>query len=88
MTVVLSHRRALVLKHAAELGYSAPTEDQEAFWIYVYYQGEGRGKSYMESNGDLNYDKNPPSKMRVIKRLAIERLATWRYMQTKKLFTK
>ncbi|MBC9795071.1 hypothetical protein [Sinomicrobium weinanense] len=90
---ILLHRRDRFLEHKREFKYGIPTEDQSAFWTYVYFQGEGTGRKYLENNGDMDYTSAPPSNVaRIggpdgIRYKALERLATWRYMKTKKIFS-
>ncbi|MGI9541780.1 MAG: hypothetical protein ACR2MX_00900, partial [Cyclobacteriaceae bacterium] len=84
----VAHRKSIFHRDAKALKYATPTADQEAYWIYVYYQGEGRAKRYLKSNGGFDYTKKPPSLMGQVRQLAMERLATWRYMQALKLFSK
>ncbi len=44
----LAHRRDRFLKAVGELGYSKPTEDELAYWIYIYYQGEGQARRWLQ----------------------------------------
>ncbi len=83
---ILRHRRDIFLREAKQFGYPTPTEDQIAYWNYCYYQGEGRARRYLEYNGGLDYTKPAPINMREIQQLALERLATWRYVQYYNLF--
>lgn len=83
---ILVHRRDLFLKHAKEFGYKSPNEDQTAYWNYCYFQGEGRAKRYLEDNKGLDYKIAAPVNMKEIKQLALERVATWRYVQMNKIF--
>lgn len=87
-SAILAHRRDLFKKHAKELAYGKFTEDQQAFWTYCYFQGEGRAKSYLINNKSFDYTKNAVSSMKAVKQKALERLATWRYIQTKNIFSK
>lgn len=83
----LAHRQNLFLSHASSFGYGTPTEDQLAYWTYVYYQGEGNAKRWLKSNKgfDITTKKSERGMVHI---LATERLATWRYVQTKKIFSK
>lgn len=83
---ILLHRRDLFITHARQLGYPNPNEDQIAFWTYCYFQGEGRAKRYLIYNKGLDYNKPPISDMKEVKELALERLATWRYIEMNNLF--
>ncbi len=83
---ILKHRRDLFLAHSKAFNYPKPNEDQMAFWNYCYYQGEGRAKRYLQHNKGLNYSNPAPENMKEIKQLALERLATWRYVQMNNLF--
>ncbi len=83
---VLAHRKELLINKGIKLNYNNPNEDEIAYWMYVYFQGEGRAGDYLESNDDFDYTKKPPINMRQIKRLSLERVASWRYMQSKSIF--
>lgn len=83
---ILIHRRDLFLRHAKELAYKTPSEDEMAFWTYCYFQGENRAKKYLIFNGGLDYKKPAMLTMKEIKQLALERLATWRYVQMNNIF--
>ena len=85
---ILAHRRDLFLKHAKEFKYVSITEDQQAYWTYIYFQGEGRGRQYLKANLSADYGKAAVSSMKEVKQKSLERLATWRYVQTKKIFSK
>jgi hypothetical protein len=61
--------------------------DQVACWIYVYFQGEDRAKKYMESNDGYDYSRAAPSNMAQIRKLALEHVAAWKYIQSKKIFS-
>lgn len=82
----VAHRKELFIKHGKELGYGSPTDDQTAYWIYVYFQGEGRAKRWLKSNGSYNITTKKTERGQV-NTLATERLATWRYVQSEKLFS-
>lgn len=92
LSATLAHRKKVFLQHCKDFGYikkyGQPTPDQMAFWLYVYFQGEGRARSYLRSNVGYKYTKSPPSKMTQIKRLALERVASWRYVKSKRLFSR
>lgn len=83
----VAHRKSIFHRDATALKYSTPSEDQQAYWIYVYYQGETRAKRYLNANGGHDFNKKASSNMGQIRRLALERLATWRYIQALKLFS-
>lgn len=91
---ILCQRRDQFNTDRKKLKYGIPTEDQSAFWTYVYFQGQGTGIKYLTANGSLDFKKNPPTKVARInggngvRYKALERLATWRYMITKGIFTK
>lgn len=91
LAATISHRKRLFLSHCKEFGYiekfKNPTQEQLAFWIYVYFQGEGRAKTYLKSNGGYDYFKASPGMMNQIRSLALERVAAWKFMQSKKIFT-
>ncbi len=84
---VIAHRKNKFLTDASDLGFSSPNIDQIVFWTYVYFQGEGRGKNYLITNKGFDFTKESPSNMREIRRLALERLATWRYIQISNLLS-
>jgi len=86
-SAVLAHRRDLFKAHAKELAYSTPTEDQLAYWTYCYYQGEGRAKKYLKSNKSLDFTLPAPAEMKGVKLKALERVATWRYVQFRNVFS-
>lgn len=91
LAATIALRKNVFLSHCKSLGYiktdGKPNADQIAFWIYVYFQGEGRAKKYLESNGGYDYSKAAPSNMAQIRKLALERVAAWKYVQSKKIFT-
>ncbi|NER18528.1 hypothetical protein [Spongiivirga citrea] len=91
----LSHRRDLFQKHRKNLGYPAPTEDQLAYWNYIYYQGEGQAKRWLIQVGGLDIfglngilpAKTVTKKNRNAHDVALSNLASWRYLQTFKIFS-
>lgn len=85
---VIAHRKNKFISDASDLGYINPNIDQTVFWTYVYFQGEGRAKSYLTANNGFDFTKQSPANMREIRRLALERLATWRYIKTKNILSK
>jgi hypothetical protein len=91
LAATIALRKQLFLTHSKELGYikdyGNPTKEQEAFWTYVYFQGEGRAKAYLKDNKGYNYLKAPPGLMNQIRTLALERVAAWKFLQSKKIFT-
>ncbi len=82
----LAHRKDLFVNYGKSLGYGKPTEDEQAYWNYVYYQGEGNAKRWLKSNKGYDIKTNKTERGQV-HTLATERLATWRYVQTKKIFS-
>jgi len=83
-------RRDAFRSHGATLKYAKPgqpTVEQEAFWIYVYFQGEGRAQKYLKANGGYDYAKASPIDMREVRRLSLERVAAWKFIQSKKIFS-
>jgi hypothetical protein len=85
---VIAHRKNKFLSDALELNYdNEPNIDQIIFWTYVYFQGEGRAKKYLQNNNDFDFSKNTQN-MTQIRRLALERLATWRYIKTSNILSK
>lgn len=84
---VIAHRKNKFLTDATGLGYSNPNIDQIVFWTYIYFQGEGRGKNYLIANKGFDFAKEAPLNMRDIRRLALERLATWRYIKISNLLS-
>lgn len=84
---VIAHRKNKFLTDASGLGYSSPNIDQIVFWTYIYFQGEGRGKNYLIANKGFDFAKEAPLNMRDIRRLALERLATWRYIKISNLLS-
>ncbi|WP_103070929.1 hypothetical protein [Aquimarina sediminis] len=82
----LAHRKDRFLKAAKDFGYGTPTEDQLAYWTYVYYQGEGNARRWLKSNKGLDITTNKSERGQV-NILATERVATWRYVQTKGIFS-
>jgi len=88
----LALRRDTFRRHARSLGKASlvpPTREQEAFWIYVYFQGEGRARRYLEKNGGYGYAAVPDASLRMgeIRRLALERVAAWKLIQQRRIFT-
>ena len=84
---MLKLRARLFERDYANLGYSSPTEDQIAFWTYVYYQGEGRAKRYLDHNKDFDYSKAASTNMGAVRTKALDRVATWRYIVALNIFT-
>lgn len=84
---VIAHRKNKFITDALDLGYNNPNIDQIVYWTYVYFQGEGRAKTYLSSNKGFDYTKSAPSNMRQVRKLALERLATWRYIKINNYFT-
>ncbi|MCQ2959629.1 MAG: hypothetical protein MJ198_05500 [Bacteroidales bacterium] len=96
LAAMLTQRLNKFLNDAKEFKYGSPNEDQLFFWLYVYFQGEGRAKAYLQKNGNLNFMKNIKNvkvgniiyDMREVRKLSLQRLATWRYLRTKDLLSK
>ncbi|WP_340199088.1 hypothetical protein [Ascidiimonas sp. W6] len=92
----LAHRRDLFLKHVAQLGYSKPSEDQLAYWTYMYYQGEGRAYKSLKNNGldifkinsTLASNRTITKEQRDPNDVALSNLASWRYLQEFKIFSR
>lgn len=82
----LKHRKDTFLRHAKEFGYRRPSEDETAYWVYVYFQGEGRARTWLRANKGFNINNNMSDRGQVHK-LAMERLASWRYLQSKRIFS-
>jgi hypothetical protein len=91
LSATLALRKQLFYNNSKQFGYlkalGKPNSEQEAFWIYVYFQGEGRAKGYLKSNSGYDYMKKAPPFMQQVNRLARERVAAWRYLQSKKIFS-
>jgi hypothetical protein len=91
LSATLALRKQLFYTHGRQFGYiktlGKPDTEQEAFWIYVYFQGEGRAKRYLQSNSGFDFMKKAPNFMLQVNRLARERVAAWRYLQSKNIFT-
>jgi len=91
LSATLALRMRLFYNNSKQLGYinkyGKPNSEQEAFWIYVYFQGEGRAKGYLQSNAGFDFMKKAPSYMQQVNRLARERVAAWKYLQSKKIFS-
>lgn len=91
----LSHRRDMFLRHATELGYSTPTEDELAYWTYIYYQGEGQARRWLQSAGSLDIyarngcypNCNVTADTRDANDVALSNLASWRYLQWANIFS-
>jgi hypothetical protein len=87
----LALRKQIFLNHSRLFGYiksfGNPNNEQLAFWLYVYFQGEGRAKKYLELNKNFDYSQKAPSYMIQIQHLSLERLAAWKYLQSKKIFS-
>lgn len=85
---VIAHRKNKFMSDASDLGYTHPNIDQIVFWTYVYFQGEGREKNYLIADNGIDFVKQSPTNIREIQRLALKRLATWRYIKTKNILSK
>ncbi|MEL0650803.1 hypothetical protein V6246_05170 [Algibacter sp. TI.3.09] len=91
----LAHRRDLFLRHAKELGHLTPTEDELAYWTYLYYQGEGRARTALEKAATLDiFARNTDYGSRVVtldnrepNDVALSNLASWRYLQWSNTFS-
>jgi len=92
----LAHRRDMFLRHATELGYPTPSEDELAYWTYIYYQGEGQARRWLQSAGSLDIyarnngcypDCNVTASTRDANDVALSNLASWRYLQWANIFT-
>ncbi|MBL3658996.1 hypothetical protein JL102_23260, partial [Fulvivirga sp. 2943] len=58
-----------------------------AYWTYVYYQGEGNAARWLQANRGLDYNTNKAERG-MVHTLALERVATWRYVLTKGIFSR
>ena len=91
LAATLALRKTTFLNHCTTLNYikklGNPSSDQIHFWIYVYFQGEGRAKKYLTANAGYDFSTTPPANMTQIRKLALERVAAWKYVQSKKLFS-
>lgn len=92
----LAHRRDLFIKHYKSLGYTKPSEDELAYWTYMYYQGEGRAYKALKNNGGFNiFGINAKhSASRIVTKdtrdpndVALSNLASWRYLQWANVFS-
>jgi len=92
----LSHRRDLFKQHAKELGHTQISEDELAYWTYMYYQGEGRARRVLSAaksldiygrNGCWPDDCNVTAENRDPNDVSLSNLASWRYLQTFNLFS-
>lgn len=91
----LSHRRDLFKKKYKERGFATPTEDEMAYWTYIYYQGETDAKHMMNTAKSLDiyarnkcYPKcNVTKGNRTSNDVALSNLASWRYLQTFNIFS-
>lgn len=70
-----------------KLSYPSPSADEVAYWTYVYYQGEGRAHDYLKANKGFSYRSPATPGMTAVRTKALNRLATWHYIKTAKLFT-
>ena len=86
----------MFLRHATELGYPTPSEDELAYWTYIYYQGEGQARRWLQSAGSLDIyarnngcypDCNVTASTRDANDVALSNLASWRYLQWANIFT-
>lgn len=92
---VTAHRKSLFLNEAERLGYGTPNFEQTFFWTYVYFQGEGDAARYLEKNNGLDFSvpaphepgRKSPSRLIAVRKLALERLATWQYVKSRNLFS-
>lgn len=92
----LAHRRDLFLKESRALGYLPPSEDELAYWTYMYYQGEGRAYKALLNNKGLDIfgisSRNAPGRTvtkgtRNPNDVALSNLASWRYLQWANIFS-
>ena len=64
LAATIAVRKSAFLSHCNSLGYTtkfgSPNTDQTHFWIYVYFQGEGRAKKYLESNAGYDFSNAAP----------------------------
>jgi hypothetical protein len=89
LAAMLLHRKSLFEKESEILKYGAPTEDEAVFWTYVFFQqGEGNAKKILKKNNNFSYKKSAfisknwlPARTK-----AIDRLATWRYIEGQNIF--
>lgn len=93
----LANRRSLFKRDLRSLGYGKPSEDEMAYWNYMYYQGEGRAFRALKAAGsfDIMFINRGYSPNRVITQdnrepndVALSNLASWRYLQTFNIFSK
>jgi hypothetical protein len=91
LSITLALRKQIFLSHSKLFGYikslGNPNNEQLAFWLYVYFQGEGRAKKCLELNKNYDYSQKAPSFMFQIQQLSLERLAAWKYLQSKRIFS-
>ncbi|MEM5540151.1 hypothetical protein [Olleya sp. AS48] len=84
---VLAHRRDLFHINYKKFGYKNPTEDEEAYWSYYFYQAEGDAKRLLEDNGGLDIFFLKSTSRSTIHVKALERVASWRYLLHYNIFT-
>jgi hypothetical protein len=90
LAATLRLRRDIFRQHWSSQGTNVPgsvTGEREAFWIYVYFQGEGNGKEYLTLNKGVDYDRASPPQFGQVRQLALERVAAWKYMQSRGIFS-
>ncbi len=85
---VLKHREELFLRACKQLGYTRPTEDEKAYWTYYYFQGEGQAYQVLSHNKGLNIFNNISVSRQSVHKKALERVASWRYVQHFNIFSK
>ncbi|OAB78224.1 hypothetical protein [Cochleicola gelatinilyticus] len=84
---IIAHRKSLFESHYNAFGYSNPTEDEIAYWVYAYYQGEGDAKRELKANGGFDFMNGNGTSIKQVHNLALERVASWRYLLTYNIFS-
>jgi len=84
---VLKHRQELFLKLSRQLGFLNPNEDEIAYWSYYYFQAEGDAKLSMIDRDGLDIYKHSSTSRKSIHIKALERVASWRYVQHYRIFS-
>lgn len=84
---IVAHRKQLFETHYKAFGYTSPTDDQIAYWTYVYYQGEGDAKRELKNNAGFDFMNGNGTSIKQVHNLSLERVASWRYLLTYNIFS-
>lgn len=84
---VLAHRIELFEKKYKHLGYPKPTDDEKAYWYYAFYQAENDAERALAANKNFDFLNHQAAQSQQVHQLALERVASWRYLLAFNIFT-